>query len=145
MSYLLTPEVRYVLQAYTHQMAACLAEDSGDGSPAMRRLQQLTDECWTLIVIIGLTHVSGVKDLQDCNMGEGVACPDAKQPEFYCAIMVGRHCICQCICVAPQRLPMLHLSLLYASKAARPDQFVQAQLTLNTSNTFSWHHSSVIV
>ena len=99
MFYLLTPEVRYVLQAYTHQMAACLAEDSGDGSPAMRRLQQLTDECWTLIVIIGLTHVSGVKDLQDCNMGEGVACPDAKQPEFYCAIMVGPHCIRQCICV----------------------------------------------
>ncbi len=59
--------------------------------------------------------------------------------------MVGRHCIRQCICVALQRLPMLHVSLLYASKAPRPDQFVQAQVTLNTSNTFSWHHSSVIV
>ncbi|DBA95502.1 TPA: hypothetical protein ACH3X3_013360 [Trebouxia sp. C0006] len=80
-------EFAKIYTAYTHQMAACLAEDSGDSSPAMRRLQQLTDECWTLIVIIGLTHVSGVKDLQDCNMGEGVACPDAKQPEFYCAIM----------------------------------------------------------
>ncbi len=68
MFYLLTPQVRYVLQAYTHQMAACLADDSGDGSSAMHRLQQLTDECWTLLVIIGFTHVSGMKDLQDCNM-----------------------------------------------------------------------------
>ncbi len=58
MSYLLTPEVRYVLQAYTHQMAACLADDSGDGSPAMLRLQQLTDECWTLTFIIGLSLMS---------------------------------------------------------------------------------------
>ena len=77
-----------MLQAYTHQMAACLADVSDDSCPAMHRLQELSVECWSMIVIIGLSHVRGVKDLQDCNMGEGVACPDAKQPEFYCAIMV---------------------------------------------------------
>ena len=80
-----------MLQAYTHQMAACLADVSDDSCPAMHRLQELSVECWSMIVIIGLSHVRGVKDLQDCNMGEGVACPDAKQPEFYCAIMVSCH------------------------------------------------------
>ena len=46
---------------------------------------------------------------------------------------------------ALQCLPMLHVSLLYASKATRPAQFVQAQLTLDTNNIFSLDHSSVIV
>ena len=75
-------------------MAACLAHltatslsERSDG-PEMQRLQDLTIECGSLLVITLVGNPGGFKDLQNCNMDEGVVCPDAQPPSFYCDVMV---------------------------------------------------------
>ena len=88
-----------VLQAYVHQMAACLAhltqaplsEPEQTDRPAMQRLRELLAESGSLIVITLESNLQGFKDLQNCNFEEGVVCPDAQPPSFYCEVMVG-HC-----------------------------------------------------
>ncbi len=85
-----------VLQAYTHQMAACLAElpdsklsEEGDfDCPAVHRLHELIIECGSLLVITLVSNPGGFKDLQNCKFDEGVVCPDAQPPSFYCGVMV---------------------------------------------------------
>jgi len=77
-----------------HQMAACLAQlpDSllteQSNSPAMQRLSELVIECGSLIVITLISNPKGFKDLQNCNMDEGMVCTDAQPPLFYCEVMV---------------------------------------------------------
>ena len=94
-------------------MAACLAHltatplsERSDG-PEMQRLQDLTVECGSLLVITLVGNPGGFKDLANCNMDEGVVCPDAQPPSFYCDVMVS--------CWA-ERLPSLasHLHLALA-------------------------------
>ncbi len=83
-----------VLQAYVHQMAACLAQltdtllTEHSSSPAMQRLSELVIECGSLIVITLISNPKGFKDLQNCNMDERIVCPDAQPPSFYCEVMV---------------------------------------------------------
>ena len=83
-----------VLQAYVHQMAACLAQltdtlpTEQSSSSAMQRLSELVIECGSLIVITLISNPKGFKDLQNCNMDERIVCPDAQPPSFYCEVMV---------------------------------------------------------
>ena len=82
------------MQAYVHQMAACLSLLSDDklneesDSPAMHRLHELLVELGSLLLITLSSNPGGFKDLQNCNFEEGVVCPDAQPPSFYCSVMV---------------------------------------------------------
>lgn len=81
-------------QAYTHQMAACLAHLSDEGltdesnSPAMQRLLDMSIEHGSLLAIIAMSNPGAFKDIQNCKLDEGVVCLDARAPSFYYNIVV---------------------------------------------------------
>ncbi len=83
-----------VLQAYIHQMTACLAHltdrplTEKSISPAAQRLSELAIECGQLLVITLISNPERFKDLQNYNMDKRIVCPDAQPPSFYCEVMV---------------------------------------------------------
>ena len=94
-----------VLQAYVHQMAACLARltdtllTEQSSAPAMQPLSELVIECGQLLVITLISNPERFKHLQNYNMEERIVCPDAQPPSFYCKVMVICKSVSQCCCV----------------------------------------------
>ena len=63
-----------------------LTEDSKH--PAEQRLDELIKEFWSLMALLLLSRPDTFKDVQNCKTDEGVVCPDAQPPSFYCEVMV---------------------------------------------------------
>lgn len=82
------------LQAYIHQMAACLAkltleeQTEESNTPVMYRVHELVIECSSLLVITLMSNPSMYKDLQHCKFDEGAVCLDAQLPMDCCSVLV---------------------------------------------------------
>ena len=82
------------LQAYIHQMAACLAkltqqEQAEEGNAlVMHRMHDLVIECSSLLVIVLMSNPSMYKDLQHCKFDEGTACWDVQSPMDCSSVLV---------------------------------------------------------
>ena len=78
------------MAAYLTQLqSTSLSETSNH--PAEQWVRELQKEFWCMMALTILANPGSFKDVQNCKVDEGVVCPDAQPPSFYCDLMVSQH------------------------------------------------------